>query len=371
VKQLFTRLRPEVAPVFVSLAIASAYIGSALISGMHPRQLVSLFGWDGGWYTQIAQHGYTHLASSQQTYAFFPLMPALTAALDHLAPFFSIYVWGVAIHLVAIGLSAVLLDRILIAWPQWQRLLTIALVFTLPGAFFYVAFYSEGIFVLAELAVIWALLDERRVWWAPVGIIAATLSRPVGLVMIVPLVIVALARRRDYHWEKILGLIGASSLGAVAILVMFAVVAGDPLAFIHAKASWNDFNNYGFLGDFINYGWKVRRFISTAVRFQAGSTPISLGVWMDILVPLLVIASWWWNRALAVGAAALYLTSIVSGGVDSQARYMMVIIPAWVGAIFVLRGHRTTWMVIGLAVPVGLLLNLHLGATFARGVWAG
>jgi len=178
-------------------------------------------------------------------------------------------------------------------------------------------------------------------------------------------------QRHKLSAKGMAGLVAASCAGAAAILLTFQLYAGDALAFIHARSGWNDFTNSSFVANLQSSAGQVRRYVSNALRFSAGLLPVSLGVWMDVLVPGLIAISWRWSRILAVGGAILYLASLWSGGMDSQARYMMVILPAWLGALAVLRKYRATWIVVAIAVPAGLLANMLTLTKFATGGWGG
>ena len=365
------RLSTIVAPAAVGFGVAALYSIVAVVTWSHSAHSRPPFlQWDGGWYLQIAQHGYVHSAGAQQPYEFFPLMPLLTTGVQWLLPFFGIGTWGFILHLLAIGANAFLVDRILASWPRWQRLLTVTFVLSIPGAVFYVAFYSESFFVLGVLLTIWALVAPGRMKFAPVGVAIATLARAPGFLMMVPVVITLLARRQTYGPRFIAAITASSLAGTVVILVFFAAVAGDPLAFLHARSGWNDFTNASFVTDFFKSGWSVRRYISVGLRFHSFFA-VSIGLWMDLLMPVLVVVSWFWNRAFAVGAALLYLASIFSGGIDSQARYMLVILPAWIGAVWVLRRYRPLWPALGVLTCAGIGINVYLAWTFSSGGWAG
>src|SRR5581483_3980953 len=114
---------------------------------------------------------------------------------------------------------------------------------------------------------------------------------PIGAVMVVPVLITLIARRETYSLAFAARVIAASLSGIIAILVFFAVVAGDPLAFVHARSGWNDFTNASFISDFGKGGWEVRRYISNGLRFRS-YLPVSFGLWMDVVVPVLVVVSW-------------------------------------------------------------------------------
>ncbi|HEY7832663.1 MAG TPA: mannosyltransferase family protein, partial [Ktedonobacterales bacterium] len=116
--------------------------------------------WDNQWYTHIAQFGYDLPFTS----AYPPLYPLLEALLTPLVG--SAAVAGFVIANVA-GLGACLLLRWVldpvIGARASQRTLLYLLCF--PMAVFFMAAYTESLFLLLSLAV-FAALQRRAFWWA-------------------------------------------------------------------------------------------------------------------------------------------------------------------------------------------------------------
>jgi Gpi18-like mannosyltransferase len=139
--------------------------------------------WDGAIYASISQGGYTQL----QTTAFFPLYPLLERLL---APVFGddpalagLFISNVAC-LVAFAWLRVLAEReygLLVA----RRALLYLAIF--PYALFLAAAYTEALFLALSLATFLALRGHH---WKLAGICAAlaTLTRPVGILLLLPLV---------------------------------------------------------------------------------------------------------------------------------------------------------------------------------------
>ena len=98
-----------------------------------------------------------------------------------------------------------------------------------PTALFLQAVYSESLFLFLSLGA-FALAERRRFASAGVVVGLAVLTRPTGIALVPPLIL--LARRRS--WQL------ASALPVMAVypLLLWRKV-GDPWAFAHAEGTWH------------------------------------------------------------------------------------------------------------------------------------
>jgi hypothetical protein len=120
-----------------------------------------------------------------------------------------------------------------------RRAVLYAAVF--PTAFFFLAPYSESLFLLLVLLSIWS---ARRSRWALAGTAGAlaALTRNIGVVLVPVLVVEAvnqwLERRRDHApvKEVLWSLLPAVGLGAY--LLYWHMFSGDWLAPLHQQANW-------------------------------------------------------------------------------------------------------------------------------------
>jgi hypothetical protein len=374
--RLAVQVLRSLAPAVLALSVLLGYAAIALLLPHGPvhaeggglgytgsTALHPLLRWDGSWYTGIAEHGYQHLAGRYQPYAFFPLLPVLAAALHAALPLLSLPAAGIAVNIVAVCLAAQLIDRTLQAWSWWQRLAAVALAVTLPSAFFYATFYSEALFLLAVALTLWALADPSRLRWAPVGIVLATLDRPPGILLVL-LLLPVLWRSSRSRTEKLV-LLAASGCGLAALLVTFAVVAGDPLAFVTAQGGWTSLRTLGIADG-------LRWLLIYANPFAANPV-VSLGYWEVYIAAALL---WRFRRRLAPivpYCAAALAVCFVSGGVGTQSRYVLTLLPLWLGLLGLLR-ERTdarAWRAVAVALGAGVIVNVWLMDRFVRGVWAG
>jgi hypothetical protein len=146
----------------------------------------AITGWnkqDSLWFLHIAQHGYS---ASDNSAAFYPAYPALIRLVSYLC--FGNFL--VAAYLVS---NLALLAALLVLYRLTEREYDLATarravlyLCLFPTAFFLFDTYSEALFLLAAVSCI-ALARRGRWGWAGVAGIGATLTRSVGVVLVLAL----------------------------------------------------------------------------------------------------------------------------------------------------------------------------------------
>jgi Gpi18-like mannosyltransferase len=181
------------------LFVAITYVGASLLRiPSYSEQRLPLdrmfspwLGWDGANYAAIAAHGYAY----PWTAAYFPLLPVLERALMPLvggnAALAGLLVSNIA-SLGAFGLLRVLGEREFGPEVARRALLYLAVF---PTAFFLAAPYTESLFLVFSIG---AFLALRRGHWLAAGLCAAfaTLDRPPGVLLAVPLLVEIVLRIR-------------------------------------------------------------------------------------------------------------------------------------------------------------------------------
>lgn len=180
--------------------------------------------WDSVHFLRIAEDGYSTAEA-----AFYPLYPALVALVGRV--FFGHYVLaGIVVSLAATLGAFVLLERAAnerLGHAGGRRAVLYVALF--PTALFLQAVYSESLFLFLCLGA-FALAERTR--FAEAGAVAglAILTRPTGLALLPPLVL--LARRQSWR------LVTALPIAAVYPIVLWREL-GDPWAFAHAEGTWH------------------------------------------------------------------------------------------------------------------------------------
>lgn len=191
--------------------------------------------WDGLWYQHIAEAGYDAQDGST---AFLPLYPALGALVGRLAG--SVALGLVVVSCVAYGVALWLIGRLTVLeapallrdaggddGTARERATTVALlamlgIATFPTAFFFVAPFTESLFLALAVATLW-FARTGRPWPAAIVAGLAVLVRTQGVVLALPLAWEALRgaglvgsggapgdRYRDRLSRAVPGLVGAA-----------------------------------------------------------------------------------------------------------------------------------------------------------------
>lgn len=373
----------RLAPAGVALGVVALYtLCSALFAGGTPRGaapgvttdfdvyggpswLHGLMRWDGAWYARIATLGYRATSGAQQPTAFFPLFPALVAAVHALLRVLSVTASGFVVNAGAAAGAALLVARTLDAWPQRQRLLAVAALLAVPSAFFDVAFYSEGVFLLASALVVWATACRpRRLWWGALGAVVATLDRPPGVLLVVLILAAVLEEQRPPARRAAISLSACAGIPLVA--VFFAVVTGSAFAFASAQQGWTSLRSLGA---------DATRWLAVQLDPATATDPVvAFGYWEMLLlgVPLVLLVRRR-HPAVALYAALSMAAGFLLGGVGTQSRYLGSLLPLWLAAIVELRRRLPSrWVrVLAAAAVAGLACNLWLISRFAGWRWAG
>jgi hypothetical protein len=220
--------------------------------------------WDSVHFLRIAEHGYSAAEA-----AFYPLYPALVGVLGRI--FFGHYiVAGIIVSLAATLGAFVLLERLAadrLGLDGARRAVLYLALF--PTALFLQAVYAESLFLFLCLGA-FALAERAR--FAEAGAVAgvAILTRPTGLALLPPLVL--LAGRRWWH------LATALPLAAIYPLVLWRRI-DDPWAFAHAEGTWHrHLSPAGPLGgiwDSLRAGWAAVQQLASGSNSHVYWTAVS------------------------------------------------------------------------------------------------
>lgn len=260
----------------------------------------ALVRFDALYYLGIAVDGYPPVPSGGGTpgaYAFLPLYPALVAGVAT--------VLGGRVLLAATIVSTVAtvvalagihrLAELLWAGLDDDRDRTAARAVTMtalfPTSFFLLAPYAESVHLAA---VVWAVLWSVRGRPLRGGLLgaAAAASRPVGIALALPLLLVPDRTGTPPRWAHRLAAAAGPPLGLALVAVVGAVRGGDPLAAVAAQARW--------LRQWQSPVTSVRDAVVLALRDPGGPGG---GYWLlDLVVAGVAVAAvaglarWTWHR---------------------------------------------------------------------------
>jgi len=241
---------------------------------------------------------------------------------------------------------------------------TIIYLASFPAAFFFLAAYTESLFLLAGVMTLYAI--RREMWW-PAGVATglAALSRVTGALAIAPLAYAAWVNRFRERRRRAWGALGLALLGAAAFPLYIWLVLHLP--------PWTPLTVQGarFAGGLT---WPGASLIEAAKHILAGEYVLADMLDLAFLTIFLVCALPVWRRLPRIYGVyylaflALYLTRIA--GVQpllGMARYVLSLFPAFM--LFGLWGRRP-WVnrAILYASWAGLLF---MSGQFAIWGWVG
>ena len=294
--------------VVLGATLLVSWIGQARGHGLlslphHP--LGALNAWDGSWYARVAEHGYLLVPGQYSDPAFFPLFPVVLRGAHALGSSYAVAAIVVSNLFFVVAIVAFYeLGRLLGPERRAYRAAVLASVF--PMSFVFSMGYPES---LALAAIAGAGIAALRGHWTLAALLAAaaTLARPEGVFIAIPLAAIAFRQRRGY----------AAVLAAPIALATFPIylrwALGDASAWTQAEHAWGrSFAFRGVFHTFVNLprelghnGWFVRDL-----------------VFLFIYVGLMVLAyrggvpvSW------VVAAALIVLLPLTSGSIASIARF--------------------------------------------------
>ncbi len=198
------------------------------------------FRWDASWYENIAHRGYFEVQpNGQSPAAYFPLYPVLMR------------IWGAVFHARALGgifVTVVSGAAVAVLYSLWLRMkverpvrwTALLLLLLYPFAYYLTgAVYADATFIAAVLAA-FLLLEKDMPVLAGLAGAAATATRPVGALLIIPLVLRIVEMRggwRSFKWKDAGILLTMAGVGGYSALCW--VRYGSPIAWIEAQEGWN------------------------------------------------------------------------------------------------------------------------------------
>jgi hypothetical protein len=348
--------------------------------------------WDGPYYVDIAQHGYT--AGTLARPVFFPLYPFLIRVAHYVVGSYAVA--AVLVSLAALAGALVLLERLtaLELGPSAARATVLLLAFA-PLSFFFSAAYAESLFLLLSVGT---MLAARRERWALAGGLAAlaTLTRITGVLLVIPLVIVVLRTSRgsngidvgvgvgvgiERRRAKVPVAFGWALLPLLALFGYLAALAASGwgwLAPFAGESLWHR----ATAGPFMTLAIALRTAWRSFGQIVAGVHPVWHPAPVGVLSPeaesILLLgvlgaalwALWQCRRLLAVEYAAYGLAALIVCTAStfrgqpllSLDRFVLTIFPLWMAAgAWVARRRLTAYV-----VPVGAVALVVYAFWFAR-----
>lgn len=280
--------------------------------------------WDGRWYRMIAGNGYLMVPGRQSDPAFFPLYPIILRGAQAIG--IGLGVAGPLLSNLAL-LAALAFFHALgreVVGEQLARRATIYLAI-FPLGYVFSMTYPESLVLLLVSAAAVAALRGRWGWAAALGA-AATLARPEGLFVALPIAGIAWSRRRRSGPARqglMLGAVLAPAGALAAYPLYLSTLLHDPLAWSRAEHAWGRrFSPFGPLDAVAGLPQVLGR-SPWALRDVAGFV---------LYVALLVVA---WRVGIphlwVAAAAAIVVLPVFSGSFESIGRFGLLAPPLFWG----------------------------------------
>lgn len=321
--------------------------------------------WDSWRYVAIAQNGYEDIRLA----TFFPGYPLLMRIVDEglLRWALPAMDWGDRIALAGLIVSGamsaigtvllyIFFTEHLAAEDAWRGTFYL-LIF--PTAMFMAQLYTESTYLAVSVLAL-LLTYRKRLWLAGLVAVYATLTRPTGVLLFLPMATVWLD-----HWWRGDDLPRHNLLAiGLPILTFFGFnfwLQGQGLNTFQAQ---EDFGRYFLQPVALCIFLQQVVWIGTNA---AGAVTVGLDIVLTLMATALSIREWKYHPGLALyGLAAVWLP-LGTGQLVSQNRYVLIVIPIF---MVLARWGRNpvfdrVWTIISL-----LLFGLYT-TLFTQGFWAG
>jgi hypothetical protein len=310
--------------------------------------------WDAGWYSDIAENGYSDQAANaygQRNVAFFPLYPLCIRVLNLV--FRNSFLSGLIVSNLALVAGLILLYQLVRArygedTARWSLLF----LMVYPFSFYFSTVYTEALFFLAVVGAFY--FGERRRWFvATLCAAIASAIRITGFTVMLGLGILYLEmaefdfRRihRDVLWLLL------APTGLVLYIGFLWYRFGDPLLFVssHQVAGWQAGVNFRRLAHAIRTALSVRAVLTGGYAVVELANPVAALA----AIVLILLGRRRLRLAHSAWALALILASMRSW--VALGRYVLPAFPVFVSAALLVRHSalRLSILYVG-----GLLLSL-------------
>jgi hypothetical protein len=359
------RLASMAVAFFVNLTFEPAMVRGFSMPFASAKFMEIFAAWDSGWYWDIALRGYYFRPDGPSSLAFFPLYPMLTRLAA--APFGggpgATWIAGILVAFLAYVCALIAIHRLAarVLGSREAARRTVLYIVVFPWSIFFTQVYSESVFLLTSVLAVTDACDRR--WWrAGAWGALATLARPNGILIALPLLLLATLDRPGIRsWMSRTIALAPIPLAFAGFCAYAYTLSGDPLGWMSAQTHWG----YS-LG---HPPWQqLQRVIGTLVErglydyfFSSPLAPIELlqagtALVFVALVPLIF-------RRLGVAMGIYVLVSLLvplsSNTLEGIGRYASVLFPA-----FMVAGSATTPRAHEVLVMVALVFRTLLLSFF-------
>jgi hypothetical protein len=340
--------------VLLSLVVTRHVLRVGALHRRLPIQArLGLVSWDASWYRDIAHAGYDGVP--KVGLRFFPLFPEVARAVAWLPGVSAAFAVVLVANACALAAGFLLYELIL----REGRGIALArrsvwILYLAPSAFVLVMGYAESLLVVAALVALIAL--RNRAWWvAAVAGVVAGLTRPVGLLLVVPALFEVYRARRDTGDRRIAGMVSAvlaPAAGTFAYLVWAEHRTGD--FFYPFRVQQRSTTRGGWI-DPVRAVWRAAHVFGAGDHLSAG-----IHIVTAVLLVVLIFVLWRrWPASFTAYALAAAFVGLSARNLDSLERYSFSTVPFVVAAADLTGGgtrERIVLSALGALLVIGSVL---------------
>lgn len=308
--------------------------------------------WDSGWYLNIIKNGYQGIQELGDAHAFFPLFPSLVRTILNFLP----VSWRSDSVILLLGLGVANLCFVGGMWllarlinelydsGKVANYTAMTLAF-FPTSYIFSTFYPESLFLILSVATYYFIIKER--WYLVIILsVLLTLTRPTGVLILVPLAI-ELITRSKYKWGP--------AVAMLTTLVAFTYVGQSAIV---AQQAW---------GKAITWPWET---LLNPTHFIGYIT--SIDKWVSLVFITLTIYSikntprpsfTWYG-------IAMFVPFLFTGTLQSATRYAMLSYPLIAQGSYLITKQKSV-VIQNLIMNLLVILGVILFVAWVRFYWAG
>ncbi len=308
--------------------------------------------WDGYWYLNIIDFGYSAQEQGQSNQAFFPAYPFLVGALAQLGcePATA----GVLLSTGCFFLA--MLFAYLFAETRYgcgAGAATVLWLCAFPSSWTFHMVLSDALFCAAIFAFLWLHASERYRWAAALAVVVP-LIRGVGLALLAALVgdlLVRWFRGKELPRGLLLPCCGGL-LGWGALAGVYTAISGSPLGFLGQGKPWA-----------ADYGVQQSWFPLLSGTLKTLDNPgVVLGTIFWVILLAVLIFMWTRDGGVERYFATAYTAVVMLFSIqNSQLRYMLALLPLHATlACFLRRRGWLSWALMILTILQLLITRMYL-----------
>jgi Gpi18-like mannosyltransferase len=317
---------------------------------------------DGRNYLKIAADGYDR-GYQTDLRVFFPMYPLLIRILSFNF-FLNPILTGLVISAASFVAAVFVLNLILKTdkMKEDKRLRTLLTLLVFPTSFYFLAFYTESLFLLLVLLTFY-FLGRKNFLAASLVTAVASATRVTGLALIIPLAYEVYSEYKKSG--KFLPSVFMAPLGLVFYALYIQLFGGGALSIIASQKNWN--KPLGIFGPLVAMKDGFIKFLygSTITRgdFYGRSMEIFEFIFAVLLLVFIVYSYKKIKMTYWLYMAAATLPIFFSGVLSSVHRYMAVMFP-----IYILVGSLPK-KYFYITITASSLILIYLASLFLRGYW--